>query len=98
MANTTFNNRKFIDYAINHVNDDHRKEMIQIVKVFTEFKDVKDVTLLDYDATGMQMNIAVIGNDVARITVDFPTALKTPQDFRPVLVEMVKTPREELKK
>ncbi|MEM9361381.1 MAG: DUF2470 domain-containing protein [Bacteroidota bacterium] len=98
MANNTFENKKFINYAVNHVNEDHRKEMIQLVQVFTDYEAVSDVTLLDYDAEGMEVIIVEREKGEQRTRIPFPEALKGPHDFRPVLVDMVKTAREKIGK
>ncbi|MEM8506605.1 MAG: DUF2470 domain-containing protein [Bacteroidota bacterium] len=93
MANTTFSNRKFMDYAINHVNADHHKEMVMIVQEFTDLTGVSDVTVMDYDAEGMELIVVQEEKEEQKMRVDFPSSLQGPHDFRTVLVEMVKTAR-----
>lgn len=84
-----------MDYAINHVNEDHRKEMVQIVKGYT---DVSDVTLLDYDAKGMEAMVVEKNKGKQKIWIGFPRVLKGPHDFRSVLVDMVNVARKKLEK
>ncbi|MEO0573177.1 MAG: DUF2470 domain-containing protein [Bacteroidota bacterium] len=78
MANNTFDNRKFMDYAINHVNDDHWKEMVQIVQANTTIRDVSDVTLLDYNPKGMEVIVARNNRDEQKIQINFPCVLNSP--------------------
>ncbi|MEM1257483.1 MAG: DUF2470 domain-containing protein [Bacteroidota bacterium] len=87
-----------MDYAINHVNEDHRKEMVQIVKGYTDVSDVSDVTLLDYDAKGMEAMVVEKNKGKQKIWIGFPRVLKGPHDFRSVLVDMVNVARKKLEK
>ena len=79
-----------MDYAVDHVNEDHRKEMVLLVQQFTELKGISDVTLVDYDSEGMELIVVQREKPDLKIRVDFPITLNSPQDFRGVLVEMVK--------
>ena len=97
MANNVFNNRKCIDYAINHVNGDHQKEMVQIIQVYTDIGDVSDVILLDDDAEGMILAVTHKNEEEQKIRINFPRVLNGPHDFRPVLVEMVKAAKKNRK-
>lgn len=82
-----------MDYAINHVNADHHKEMVMIVQEFTDLTGVSDVTVMDYDAEGMELIVVQEEKEEQKMRVDFPSSLQGPHDFRTVLVEMVKTAR-----
>ena len=87
-----------MDYAVDHVNEDHRKEMVLLVQQFTELKGISDVTLLNYDSEGMELIVVQREKPDLKIRVDFPITLNSPQDFRAVLVEMVKTARKKTTK
>nr|WP_297918773.1 DUF2470 domain-containing protein [uncultured Allomuricauda sp.] len=92
-----FDNRKFVDYAINHVNEDHRLEMIQIVKTLTPFRDVEDVTVMDYHSSGMELLVHLPNQKEQYITLPFEKKLESPQEFRPALIAMVNKARQLLK-
>lgn len=87
-----------MDYAIQHVNDDHGKEMVQIVQVYADFIDVAKVTLLDYDASGMELLVVQTEKGAQKTRIPFPKGLNRPNDFRQVLVEMVKVARKRQEK
>ncbi|MEM6895458.1 MAG: DUF2470 domain-containing protein [Bacteroidota bacterium] len=93
MTNTSFGNRKFMDYAIQHVNEDHQKEMLLVVKHFARTDSVVGVVLLDYNEHDMDLQLSLENGQTKNMKLQFPKSLSTPQEFRPVLVDMVKTAR-----
>ena len=93
MTNTSFGNRKFMDYAIQHVNKDHQKEMLLVAKHYSQTEGIVSVRLLDYDKDGMNVQMSFENAQTKDIKLPFPKSLNTPQEFRPVLVDMVKTAR-----
>ena len=85
---------KFVQYAIDHVNDDHRKEMIEIVQKLCKAGWVEDAELLSYDHNKM----TVQGNSATKqksqlFKILFSKPLTDAKAFRPELIAILEKAR-----
>ena len=89
-------NTKFVTYAVNHVNEDHAEAMLTILKHFCNTTDdVRSATLISYNATSMEVEANLSNQQSKRYGIDFPKPLKNAQEFRPVLIDLLKAARQE---
>jgi putative heme iron utilization protein len=84
---------KFVQYAVNHVNEDHAAAMLTILKSFSQVDWPTKAILITYNNENMQ----VTGYDSLEreevFQIAFPRKLENAQEFRPVLIEMLTTAR-----
>ncbi|MEM6684626.1 MAG: DUF2470 domain-containing protein [Bacteroidota bacterium] len=85
--------QKFMQYAVNHVNEDHKDAMLHIFKSVYTTKWVVEVTLLFYNANEMFVEVSDGSNMQEQFSISFPTPLKNAKDFRPVLIAMLNEAR-----
>ena len=90
MSATPFTNKKFMAYAIKHMNDDHRPDMVAMVKVFLHMEWACDVEMVSYDQKCMKIIVRDGAQRSETHTLQFPKLLEREQDIRGVLVHMVK--------
>ncbi|MEM9884840.1 MAG: DUF2470 domain-containing protein [Bacteroidota bacterium] len=85
--------QKFVTNAVEHMNDDHRDAMIDILQAFCDADWVVDAEMLHFD----REKIKIRGLGEADKTADFEVAydqpLTTAKEFRPVLIGMLKQAR-----
>lgn len=96
MQRPVFSNTKFMDYAIGHMNDDHREDMVAMAKVYLKLGWAQDAEMLSYDAHGLRLKISDSQNRSEKHELNFPQALEREQDIRAVLVQMVKAAKAKL--
>jgi putative heme iron utilization protein len=80
---------KFMNYAVNHINEDHKDALLDIFKAFHKTIVITDVTLLSYDKNEMHVEANADSDQPERFSIPFPRPLETAQDFRPVLIAML---------
>ncbi|MEM8527003.1 MAG: DUF2470 domain-containing protein [Bacteroidota bacterium] len=84
---------KFIKNAVEHMNDDHRDAMVDILQGLCGATWVTDAEMLTFDKEKMQIR----GTGAAEKTEDFEvlydTPLEKPKDFRPTLIELLRRAR-----
>ncbi|MEM6319994.1 MAG: DUF2470 domain-containing protein [Bacteroidota bacterium] len=86
-------NQKYKDYAINHMNEDHRDAMVEMLQGFCQANWVTDAEMLDFDAQQMQIR----GLDAVKQSEDFTLLFDTPladaKEFRPTLMALLSKAR-----
>ncbi|MEM6803389.1 MAG: DUF2470 domain-containing protein [Bacteroidota bacterium] len=89
---------KFYDMVINHMNDDHRPDMRDILKGIKGEAWVQDAELLHFDKEKIQFKAFGEGGKEEVIEIVYETPLEKPKEVRPLLVQMVREAREILNK
>lgn len=88
---------KFQDGVIKHMNDDHRDAMVDMLRAFCDASWVTDAEMGPFDKEKMQL--IGLGKDGQREVFDltYPKPIDKPQQFRPLLIDMLKEARKRLK-
>ncbi|MEM8940448.1 MAG: DUF2470 domain-containing protein [Bacteroidota bacterium] len=86
--------QKFAAYAISHVNEDHRPEMIDILRKICKADWVLDAELLSFDHHKMVVEGTDQKAKTERFEISFDRPLQNAKEFRPVLIEIVKKARQ----
>ncbi|MEM9833569.1 MAG: DUF2470 domain-containing protein [Bacteroidota bacterium] len=85
--------QKFVDGAIEHVNDDHRDAMTDILQGLCGADWVTDAEIVHFDKD--KMNVRGL-NEAGReelFTVPYDESLEKPNQFRPMLIALLKRAR-----
>ncbi len=82
-------NQKFKTMVIDHVNDDHRPEMRDILRGICRIDWVEDGELASFDQGGIEALGFGADGQTVRYEIRFPQALDKPKEFRPALIKMV---------
>ncbi len=94
--NTTFD-KKFVDGAVDHVNDDHRDAMTDIVKGICQASWAVDAELIHFDKAKMQVKGFGANQEAETFEIPFDESLEKPNQFRPKLIEILQQARATLK-
>ncbi|MEM1118799.1 MAG: DUF2470 domain-containing protein [Bacteroidota bacterium] len=86
-------NQKYKDYAINHMNEDHRDAMVEMLQGFYQTNWVMDAEMLDFDAQQMQIRGLGVANESEDFTLTFDTPLANAKEFRPALMALLSKAR-----
>ncbi|MEM0994083.1 MAG: DUF2470 domain-containing protein [Bacteroidota bacterium] len=88
--------QKFVIGAVEHMNEDHRDAMVDMLQAFHRAEWVTDAEMLHFNREKMKIR----GLGVADKTEDFEIAYDQPlqeaKAFRPVLIELLKKARKML--
>lgn len=84
----------FIAYAVKHVNEDHPDALLTIFKDKHNNSRVEAVTLLSYNAEKMVVNAFEHSRKAQQYEIPFVRTLQNAKEFRPVLIEMLKSAKE----
>ncbi len=87
----------FVTYAVNHVNEDHSDALLSIFKYTYNKSRVEMVTLISYNTDKMIVNAFDYSGKSQRFDISFVRPLQSAKEFRPVLIEMLKFAKENLK-
>ncbi|MEO0628647.1 MAG: DUF2470 domain-containing protein [Bacteroidota bacterium] len=89
--------QKFQDGVIEHMNDDHRDAMVDILHAYCDADWVTDAEMGPFDKEAMEL--IGLGPNEKRVafTVPYDKPIDKPQQFRPLLIEMLKVARIKLK-
>jgi putative heme iron utilization protein len=74
---------------IDHMNTDHADAMVRFCRVLTKATDTSSATMTSVDRYGFEMS-AQTGRGPRPIRLAFPTQIKTPDDARREMVNLVK--------
>ncbi|MEM6769813.1 MAG: DUF2470 domain-containing protein [Bacteroidota bacterium] len=87
---------KFVTMAINHMNDDHRKDMVTMLHALANATWVEDAEMLAFGIE--KTSLRAFGPDGRTEDIDlaYPHPIAKAQEFRPVLVDMVRKARKVL--
>ena len=88
--------QKFVDYAIKHMNEDHRIDMRDMIMAFLKVKWVTDAEMLGFDAEKIQLKGYGEQGAEKVFILPFDTPIGRAQELRPKLVQMVRQAREVL--
>ncbi len=94
MKDSPESQQKFVDFAIAHMNEDHRKDMRDMIKAFLSVNWVTDAEMLGFEAEEIKLRGYGEQGQAEMFTLPFDTPLKNVRELRPRLVEMVKKARE----
>lgn len=86
---------KFVVGIVAHINDDHRREMLELAHGLAGQSWASDATLLHADKRGI--DLLLHGADRAeRVRVPFDAPLEQPNQFRPTLIALIQRARQAL--
>ena len=88
---------KFVAFAVAHVNEDHADAMLDIGKAHHHQSSLDKVELVSYDAEKMMVNAFDHSGKTLQLEIPFVRPLQNAKEFRPVLIEMLKSAKEKLK-
>ena len=80
-----------------HLNEDHREHMLEIVHAYLDGAWATDITILSVDDTGFRAEITD-GSRTERVTFAFEQPLAKPKLWRPEIIRVLRAAREELAK
>ncbi|MEM8585002.1 MAG: DUF2470 domain-containing protein [Bacteroidota bacterium] len=88
---------KFRRGVIEHMNDDHRDAMVDMLHAYCDADWVTDAEMGPFDKEAMEL--IGLGKDGKRETfeVEYESPIEKPQQFRPMLIEMLRAARKQLK-
>lgn len=89
---------EFMDSVIAHMNQDHADALILYIRAFSEFDQVKYVTLLHIDRRAMRLIVTQneTGEGETDVSIKFDPPLRDAAEVRPRLVQMAKLARQRL--
>ncbi|MEL6942000.1 MAG: DUF2470 domain-containing protein [Bacteroidota bacterium] len=93
MEKTTFN-QKFVEGAVKHMNEDHRDAMVDILHGLCEATWVTDAEMLHFDKEKMEIRGLGAVDKTENFEVKFDDPLEKANEFRPVLITILKRARE----
>ncbi|GAB4108663.1 MAG: hypothetical protein OHK0022_60440 [Roseiflexaceae bacterium] len=86
---------KFVAGIVAHINDDHRREMLDLAHGLAGQGWASDATLLHADRLGLDLLLHAEGRE-ERLRVAFDTPLEQPNQFRPTLIALIQRARQAL--
>ncbi|NRB46762.1 MAG: DUF2470 domain-containing protein [Saprospiraceae bacterium] len=95
--NTEFQ-QKFVNYAITHMNEDHRPDMRDMIKAFLKEDWVTDAEMLDFDREQIKLKGFGEKGEEKIFMLPYDAPIDKAQELRPKLVQMVRQAREILQK
>ncbi|MEM1328899.1 MAG: DUF2470 domain-containing protein [Bacteroidota bacterium] len=91
-------NQKFVNGAIEHMNDDHRDAMVDMLHGFHNATWVTDAEMLHFDAEKMRVKGLGENDKSEEFDIVYDEPLATAKQFRPVLIKMLQKARTQLPK
>lgn len=79
---------KFVAGVVEHVNQDHRAEMLELAHGLAGQRWAEDATLLHADKRGFELLLCAGGRE-EQVRIDFDTPLELPNQFRPALIALI---------
>ena len=92
MEKETFN-QKFVESAVKHMNEDHRDAMVDILLGLCDSAWVVDAEMLYFGKEKMEIRGYGTEDKIEVFEVKYTKPLEKPNEFRPVLIEMLKQVR-----
>ncbi|MGD1895075.1 MAG: DUF2470 domain-containing protein [Cyclobacteriaceae bacterium] len=89
--------QKFVDSAVEHVNEDHRDAMVDILTGLCEANWVTDAELIHFDKEKMEVRGFNAEGREEIFTVPYDAPLEKSNQFRPTLIALLQRARAELK-
>ena len=78
---------KFIDYAINHMNEEHQDSLLYYAQAHARCDWAQSATMTKLDATGFEL-LVVNGDRIETHHITFPQPASDPQELRMALVTL----------
>ncbi|MEM1328758.1 MAG: DUF2470 domain-containing protein [Bacteroidota bacterium] len=85
--------QQFVEGAIEHMNDDHRDAIVDMLHGFHNATWVTDAELLHFDAEKMRVRGLSEDAKSEEFDIVYDTPLENSKQFRPVLIKMLKRAR-----
>ena len=85
--------QKFVDSAVDHVNEDHRDAMIDILKGLRQANWVVDAELISFDKEKIEAKGFGANQETKTFEISFDEPLEKPNQFRHKLIEMLQQAR-----
>lgn len=79
---------KFVTGVINHINDDHRAEMLDLARGLAGCNWAEEAEILHADPRGINLLLRTAGHE-ERLRVPFDPPLAQPNQFRPALITLI---------
>jgi hypothetical protein len=89
-------NIKFAAFAVEHVNLDHQDALLILCEYHLKTKWAQRATLLSYDHQQMSIEAVNASGELSRLQIPFVKTLQNAEEFRTVLIEMLKSAKEKL--
>jgi len=89
--------QRFVDSAVDHVNEDHRDAMIDILKGLRQANWVVDAELISFDKEKIEAKGFGDNHETKNFEILFDIPLEKPSEFRFKLIEMLQEARALLK-
>ncbi|HEU4328699.1 MAG TPA: DUF2470 domain-containing protein [Roseiflexaceae bacterium] len=86
---------KFVAGVVGHINEDHRREMVELAHGLAGQDWASDATLLHADKLGIDLLLHGEGRE-ERLRVPFDAPLELPNQFRPTLIALIQRARQAL--
>lgn len=86
---------KFVAGIVAHINEDHRREMLDLARGLAGQTWALDAELLHADPLGIDLLLRA-GDRAERLRVPFDAPLERPNQFRPTLIELIGRARAKL--
>jgi len=86
--------QKYVDYAVNHMNEDHRDAMVDMLHGLCGAPWVTDVEMLGFDEAGIQLKGLGEADKSEAFTLSFDAPLSKANEFRPALMGLLAKARE----
>ncbi len=82
-----------VQRAIEHMNDDHRDSMVEMVQTLTGYPWATDAEMLGLDLRGIDIRATGAGQETTTRLL-FATPLTGPQELRPAIIALAQRARE----
>lgn len=86
---------KFVTGVVNHINEDHRREMLDLAHGLAGQHWAGDAELLHADPGGIDLLLRTAGRE-EQLRVVFDPPLERPDQFRPTLIALIARARANL--
>ena len=84
----------FIDHAVNHMNEDHRDAMVDMLHGLCQATWVSDAEMLHFDETSIQLRGVDSADRSAEFTIAYDEPLTKANQFRPALMALLAKARQ----
>ncbi|MEN0045633.1 MAG: DUF2470 domain-containing protein [Bacteroidota bacterium] len=84
---------KFVTNAVEHMNDDHRDAMVEMLHGFYAADWVTDAELLHFNKEQMEIRGLGVNGRVEDFNLPYDEPLKQAKEFRPALIAMLNQAR-----
>jgi len=79
----------FVDHSVNHMNEDHRDAMVDMLHGLCQALWVTDAEMLTFDDTCMQLRGLGPADRTEEFTIAYDEPLTEAKEFRPMLIALL---------